>query len=252
MVRIKRTDAPVELTPTIVAQKTAEYKAAAVGSKPSVWNESYIKGALLSMSHNKCCYCECDVSEEGNYMEVEHFHPKGLYSDEVVLWDNLLPSCKRCNGRKHEHDTVAEPIVNPVSDVPNVHMKLLNCVRFRGKDDLGKMTVEVLNLNDMDRLVMVRCKISQEFVAKLEGLADWIGAEGQAVTTHRKRKLANTILDLLQACQPDKTYSAVKATTVLTDVNYQKIKNIMVQLGLWANEMSELEQKMLDCKYEVV
>ena len=33
-------------------------------------------------------------------MEVEHFHPKSLYPNEVISWENLLPICKRCNSSK--------------------------------------------------------------------------------------------------------------------------------------------------------
>ena len=42
------------------------------------------------------------------------------YPDEVVDWDNLLPSCKRCNTTKGTHDVVTEPIINPFDIDPKI------------------------------------------------------------------------------------------------------------------------------------
>lgn len=45
-------------------------------AKKSVWNNEHIKSALLLSSHGKCAYCECSLTSESNYMEVEHFEDK--------------------------------------------------------------------------------------------------------------------------------------------------------------------------------
>lgn len=88
MIHIDRGDAPSELTEDVVHSKTAAFKA---DPKKVVWRDKYIVEALMNMSHNKCAYCECKLGEESKYMEVEHFHDKKDFPDEVVLWNNLLP-----------------------------------------------------------------------------------------------------------------------------------------------------------------
>ena len=71
----------------------------------------YINESLLSMSHNKCAYCELMLGEEVKYMEVEHFYCKKLYPDGVVQWDNLLHLCNRCNTNKGIYDTKTEQYI---------------------------------------------------------------------------------------------------------------------------------------------
>ncbi|OQY54394.1 MAG: hypothetical protein DRR08_10845 [Candidatus Parabeggiatoa sp. nov. 2] len=101
MIRLQPIGKLNKLTDDVVQELTTCY----VTNGTSVWKKPYIIRALLKMSSDKCCYCECNVTEESNYLEVEHFQPKSLYPDKVVVWDNLLPSCKRCNGTKRDHDT---------------------------------------------------------------------------------------------------------------------------------------------------
>ena len=248
MISIKRTSPPPELTQEVVAKKVAKFKA----TNSHVWNEQYIKDALSGMSHNKCCYCECELNIEGQYMEVEHFHDKKQYPDEVVDWNNLLPSCKRCNGHKSTHDTVSEPIVNPTLDCPQDHMLLKHCVRFRAKDIMGQKTIDVLYLNDQDKLVLPRFHVYLALTEKLEEFWELAQAivSGREVGTHCNRKLQNGMMSLLQYCQPDMAYTAVKVTTVLTEDCYDKIKRSMVQLNLWTEELASLEATMLPCKYD--
>ena len=109
MIKLERSFPPIFLTSIEVKRLTEEYKT----TKNSVWNIVELKKALLETSYGKCAYCECDLTVESKYMEVEHFRDKDSYPDDVVEWLNLLPSCKRCNGAKGTHDTVIEPIVNP-------------------------------------------------------------------------------------------------------------------------------------------
>lgn len=80
MIHIERTGKPEELTDDVVKQKTELYKN---DHSKTVWKEKYIYDALMAMSYNKCCYCECLLNEESKYMEIEHFHDKSSYPEEV-------------------------------------------------------------------------------------------------------------------------------------------------------------------------
>ena len=122
MIQLQALARPIELTDERVQQLTEKYKT----DNTAVWQKDYIKKALLKMSFEKCCFCECRINEESKYLEVEHFHPKSLYPDEVLLWENLLPICKRCNVHKLNHDTKQDPIIHPVKDSPKKHLSIEN------------------------------------------------------------------------------------------------------------------------------
>ena len=77
MIKLERASKPVELTATLQADLTAEYKL----TKKSVWNLGFLKKALRDFSFDKCCYCEANINEESKYLEVEHYHPKNPYEN---------------------------------------------------------------------------------------------------------------------------------------------------------------------------
>jgi uncharacterized protein (TIGR02646 family) len=238
MIKLNRCVKPVELTPSVQKQLTDEFKA----TGKSVWNQDYIKKSLSSYSNDKCCYCEADISEESKYMEVEHFHHKDLYKDEVLEWENLLPSCKRCNGTKNDHDTKLEPIIKPTDDNPKNHLKFWR-YRFKGIDELGKTTVSVLNLNDQDRLVKKRFEIGNAIQERLEELIELADdfINGVQTSTRRKNRIINSTKKLMQEGLPDTIYACTSATIILTDPEYDILKSKLQRLSFWDKKLENLE-----------
>lgn len=248
MIKINRGACPSELTPEIQQEKTALFKR----DGSAVWDEQYIKEGLLNMSHGKCCYCECDVTKESNYMEVEHFHHKDQYKDEVVSWNNLLPSCKKCNGTKNDHDTIAEPIIDPSTDNPQEHMNIVNSVRFRGKTDKGRTTIATLNLNDQNRHCKPRFEVVNSLIAKLEELKEKLDdiIASPPITKIKMNNLRNAINDLLEQCQEDQQYSAVKLTALLNDKYYIEISQWLKNKGYWTDSMTVFESNIQQRRYD--
>ena len=241
MIKIQRLPAPPELTPLVVAQKTKRYKADPE-HKP-VWKEPYIVSQLMRMSHNKCCYCECLLGEESKYMEVEHFHDKDNYPDEVVVWDNLLPSCKACNGRKHTRDTVREPIVNPSVDNPADYLAFRD-YRYRGKERLGRETIEALNLNDTNKKCLPRFVVCNGLIQKLEECVTEVKAITLVSRPQEKDRFINKVIDILELCQCDQEYTAIKATCIANHPDYQTLVQAMKTRGLWIPELVRLDASM--------
>jgi hypothetical protein len=248
MIKLDRTPKPVELTPELQVKLTAEFKL----SGKSVWNIDFIKRGLLDFSRNKCCYCEVNIKEESKYLEVEHFHHKNIYKDEVMEWDNLLPACKRCNGQKGDHDTKKEPIIDPTIVDPKKHLKYWR-YRIKGSDGLGKITVSVLNLNDPDRLVTKRYEIGNAIQVKLEELNDLVDdyISGVQTKTIRKNRIINGIKDLMREGLPPAIYSATSATVILTDTEFDCLKSKLSSIGFWDSELSELEVHLLNIALEL-
>lgn len=248
MIKLDRTPKPVELTSELQKKLTEEFKL----TGKSVWNLDFIKNGLLAFSNDKCCYCEAHIKEESKYLEVEHFHHKDTYQDEVLEWENLLPSCKKCNGTKNDHDTKKEPIIDPSKIDPKKHLKYWR-YRIKGSDDLGRLTVSVLNLNDQDRLVKKRFEIGNAILEKLEQLNELTDdiINGTQTSTRRKNRIINGTKDLMREGLPDSIYSATSATIILTDTEFYSLKAKIESLGLWDKELSQLEMDLAKTAFEI-
>ena len=240
MIKIQRLPAPEELTPEVVEAKTTQFKA---DNTKAVWKEPYIESRLKDMSHEKCCYCEVKLDEESKYMEVEHFHDKHDYPDEVVDWNNLLPSCKNCNGHKGTHNTVANPIVNPSVDDPRDYLGFREYA-YKEKNPIGKETYEALNLNDTMKLCVPRYVVCEEMRKKVLGFIDRANNITPATLTRVKNKLRNDVVELLEACQCDQEYTAIKATMMVNNPDYITLVNEMKACGLWTQALVDLDLKM--------
>ncbi|ASA26336.1 HNH endonuclease [Paenibacillus donghaensis] len=241
MIKVERSEAPAKLTAEKVKELTEEYKK----TEKNVWNQDYIKKALLDMSNNKCIFCECRLGEESKYIEVEHFHPKSKYPEEVVEWENLLPICKRCNGLKRDHDTKLEPIINPTLIDPRKHLTIKK-FRFFSKDDLGKKTISVLCLNDSDRLFLPRVKIGDAISSILDSLGKWVDKIKFDHSVEDQNELISKMYNLLKSCQPNAEYSTICSYALFEDDNYYEIKNFMQQVKIWDEDLSRLETNCLN------
>jgi uncharacterized protein (TIGR02646 family) len=235
MIRLERAFSPLCLAPSRVADLTAQYLATGT----SVWNFDELKEALLRTSFGKCAYCECRLSEESKYVEVEHFFCKGLYAHRVVEWENLVPSCKRCNAAKSAHDVATEPIVNPYIEQPADHLTF-RLYQLRPASEKGRATLEVLDLNDFERVVKVRFEIGEAVQASLSQAAEKLERYTEQQTTRRRNVLLSHLRGLLQECQPSSDYSATSATVLHSDERYAELRSSLIRLELWSEELEEL------------
>ena len=249
MIKIQRISAPPELTPDVVNAKTMLFKADPKHNH--VWKEKYIENRLMEMSNNKCCYCECVLGKESNFMEVEHFHDKSNFPDEVVNWDNLLPSCKHCNGSKHTHNTILNPIVNPTIDNPQNHLAFRN-FRYEGKDKKGIETKDALHLNDSEKKCMPRFLVCNELTQKLEDFLGDIQYININSPTQVKNRMMGKVKELLEACQCDREYTAIKATTIVNNPDYLTLINEMRARGLWIQSLIDLDSSMRNYVLDVI
>ena len=229
MIKLTRNTAPDKLTEEFVKKGTEKYK----NTKESVWNVDWLKEALLDMSSQKCAYCEGRLDLKSDYMEVEHFRDKKDYPNDVLIWENLLPSCKHCNGNKSSHDVVSEPIINPFVDVPREHI-FLKSYLYKPKDELGKSTIDVLDLNDCTRLVIARCTLGTEINKRLEDRLNEI--KDGLTQAGAKKRFKNKMRELMKKCLPEAEYSAVCSTELISSTEYTEIVRLMKNLDIWDEE----------------
>lgn len=238
MIKLERAPKPAALTDQKATELTDKFQA----DGSSVWNVGFIKEPLLDSSHRKCAYCETRLDEESKYMEVEHFKDKKDFPEEVISWQNLLPSCKKCNGNKSSHNVILNGmIIDPYEVEPRQHIYLKN-FRIRSRDDIGKRTIDVLYLNDSARLVQVRFMIGEKVSESLEVIRERIEryVDGNN-SVMAKNKILSGVRNLLLECQPPAQFSSISATTLLSDDDYLWIKDQLDRLDLWS-EFEELEQ----------
>ena len=239
MIKLERENQPSELSDEVAQQLTEEYKH---DNGKAVWRKPYIINSLLRMSHCKCSYCEVRLIEEGKYMQVDHYHHKKKYPDEVVKWDNLIPACNRCNTQKGTHDTYAEPIVNPYIDDPKDFLYMENYrIKSRNNNKKGLDTISVLYLNDMEGLVLPRFRIGntvQEKIIDIQELLESYNADDKS--SRKKNKIINTMKDILKAARTDNEYSALVATVLMQDEAYYNVRQNLKSSMLWDDEMEAL------------
>jgi len=174
-------------------------------------------------------------------MEVEHFHDKHQYPDKVMDWNNLLPSCKHCNGHKSTHDVVTDPIINPFTDNPNDHL-YFQYYRYKAKDIKGENTISVLDLNDGERkLVDTRFEIGNALQETLEEVLTKLDAYQDYPTISKKNKLVGAVTNIIRQCLPENEYSALCATVLHSCEEYKKLKVGMQKCDLWTSNMDDYD-----------
>ena len=240
MIKLSLIAKPVELTEEVETQLVEEFKR----SGKAVWKKPYIEQALLKMTHNKCAYSEQLLNQESAYMEIDHFRYKDQYKDEVVRWGNLLPSCKKCNTTKGNHDVVADPIVNPLVDNPKDYL-FVECFRYysRNHNEKGQSTIDVLALNDRDHFVNPRSTIAFSIADNIETLFGKLKLDD---TEKKSRNTISKIKTKLEECCPEHEYSAVISTYILFEYEtYQDMEKYLIQNHLWDDEFEAIKINMM-------
>ena len=248
MIKIKRINAPTQLTDKVKAQLTEEFKK---DHKKAVWNKPYIRDDLLKMSQSKCCYCEELIGEGCSEMHVDHYHDKDKYPDEVIEWNNLLPSCSHCNKKKSTHDTYAEPIIDPTIYDPKEVFYIRNYRYYSydcSPDSLGKLSIGVLGINDSEEKVKLRYKIGNELCAELDKLYEIAKelSDNILTNTRKRNRILNGCENSLKLCTRSSRFGASMATVLQESEDYQALRELLIKYDLWDDQLEQLHNESLE------
>lgn len=227
VIRLNKGNAPLYLSSDKAERLTEKF----ISTNESVWNKNQIKEPLYSSSNCKCAYCECKLQRTDSYCEIEHFYPKSIYPKKVLEWDNLLPSCKRCNISKSDHDTGKDTIVNPYETDPKEHLTIQAC-RLYSKTEIGNTTINVLNLNDL-RLCLPRFELCNKINSDLENL--------KSIPDLRKKR--NELKNLLFSCSKIGEFSAFCSHTLHSNKDYTHIKLELQEARYWDDNLEDLDKE---------
>lgn len=191
-----------------------------------------IKSSLFKSSNQKCAFCESIPGDSG-YLEVEHYHPKSLYPNETFKWNNLLPSCKRCNIPKSNWDTKKHPIINPYDHNPDDYFEY-RALKIVVKDDaidkaIANNTIEVCDLNS-HRLFKPRAELLialSDYELDLEECMKDIGEADTLIKRKNKiMKLIDSIEIIEDNVNSERSYSAFSKDFLNNSEVYQNAKKI--------------------------
>ena len=253
MIRLIRPDKPKKLA----EQETVLTNEFLKDNKKTVWKKEYIQKPLLEMTNYKCSYCERAIGKNtGQDVHIDHFKYKNKYKELVVDWNNLLPSCAQCNRNKGTHDTVEQPIINPAETDPRDYL-FISQYRYYSKDarqdSIGRRTLDVLLLNDSDDCCIVRFKLGNELAERVEDLYNITVDKGEELKTDTatKNKVISGCRKLLKKCLPTEEYSAFMATSLHTDNNFLALKDALIKLELWDEELTWLFDISKNSVYDI-
>lgn len=244
MIKLTLTEKPAQLTEELVEELTLKY----LNDGSDVWNRKFIRDSVLSFSFNKCCYSECKLNSESKYMEVDHFYPKIHFPNDVVLWGNLLPSCKKSNTTKGELNTQIEPIINPTIDDPKEHL-YIKSFRFYHKTIVGRRTIEYTALNDRKHFVNKRYEIGVKVLEVLEEIKLNIEPLIEDIQTNniQIKRLINKYKNLLNEARREEEYSATISTTILADNINSELVDLLKINDLWDTELENMFEELNFC-----
>lgn len=191
-----------------------------------------IKSTLFKSSNEKCAFCESIPGDSG-YLEVEHYHPKSLYPNETFKWNNLLPSCKKCNIPKSNLDTKKYPIVNPYDYNPDDYFKYSGLKIVVKEDAIDKEiannTIEACNLNS-PRLFKPRAALLIALSQYENDLEKCINDVHEADTERKRKNKIVKLIDSIEIIEDNVTsehnYSAFSKDFLNNSEIYQTAKKI--------------------------
>lgn len=248
MIKLSRGECPKELTDEVKKELINLYKE---DKEKDVWNSPKIKEplkkALTNMTHQKCAYCECKLNVESKDVTIDHFLPKVDNESLVVEWENLLPSCLRCNRVKNRN---IEQIINPCNIDPKLYMGVKQ-KSFRltqiGSSDVGKNTIRVLKLNDIDRVLVARMRIIEKIIQSLSDLL-----EDVEDLERIPPKYVSRFEGYLSEALSDKEYSAVASAKILDDDVFEKLKTIFQEKNVWNIRLIKIEEELNQIALQIV
>jgi uncharacterized protein (TIGR02646 family) len=113
--------------------------------------------ALSGLAHSKCVYCESALGVTVD-LEVDHYVAKTVAPRLAFNWTNLLPSCRRCNRPKLNHDH-ANVLLQPDVEDPEpffwIHPDTGRLEPHPTLDDQGMhRATETIRLCDLQRAAL--------------------------------------------------------------------------------------------------
>ena len=147
-----------------------------------------IKSTLITMSHNKCFYCETIL--KGTAKEIDHLIEVSENKKKAYEWSNLFLSCDNCNKKIPNISIPADHVLNPCEDQDDEIQKHISFINEEVTfiTDKGKLTIQKFKLNS-ERLDYLRLKQLQKFYEILVSILMAIKHENRRINAREREIL---------------------------------------------------------------
>ena len=119
----------------------------------------------------------------------------------------------------------------------------LKLYRLRARTTVGETTIEVVNLNDSARLVPARFEVGEIVLEALKRATLLLQDFQSKASAPNRNRLLNQVETLLLECQEDAAYAATSASVLHGDSAYSDLRNRMVEIAVWNDELEALHAK---------
>lgn len=122
---------------------------------------------------------------------------------------------------------------------------------MRGLTDIGRESIDVVGLNNQERLVIKRFEIGSQTADSIEMAWERYSTYKNNGRTQSKNRLISLVEGILLECQPKAIYAATTATVALTDTSFCELIDAMNGEGIWSEYLEELrtaaQELVLQC-----
>lgn len=152
----------------------------------------------------------------------------------------------RCNRTKNRK---TKNIINPFEMDPKEHLGL-HCKRayhlvHMNNSQIGKDTIEVLDLNDIERLKTARLTMVESILERLDSEYEKI-MDGEI-----SNRNVNAIDRQLCCIEEYTAYAAVVASSILSSDEYVGIKETLQKNDLWSRRFQMIEEQLKELAFSI-
>ncbi|MBC7810096.1 MAG: HNH endonuclease [Burkholderiales bacterium] len=116
-----------------------------------------LRRAVIQRAGDCCEYCRLAKTDESSPFHVDHVTPIKHHGTDDL--DNLCLSCFQCNSYKGPNLAAADPstgkaefLFNPRTQTWDDHFQINDDATLTGKTPEGRVTIDVLRINDEPRV----------------------------------------------------------------------------------------------------
>ena len=130
-----------------------------------------VRNFLAPRQQRLCAFCRTRIEKSTYFYEIEHIVPKVLHTEWMFDPRNFCLSCRRCNAKKYDNETLTDPtcaeypqdgagfnIINPYHDTYSDHIELIEDLFYSYKTPKGLNTIKLCNLSRYE-LVLHRIEL---------------------------------------------------------------------------------------------